>query len=107
MHKKNSKVLQLLNDLETILKQDDLRVLYDFMSDEFKSRVSIENYLLLEKYRINLNLPLSLVKVYETGNEKIMLRVKQFPETNFGNEVFANIVFVKENEKWKLRDVLI
>ena len=74
------------------------------MTHDFKSRVGVDHYLRLEKYRLNLSLPLCLVHIYEVSDEKMMLRVKQ--ESKSEQESFANILFVKEEEMWKLSGVL-
>lgn len=69
--------LKVLHHLEDLLKQDDRKAIYDLMAHDFKSRVGMDHYLRLEKYRLNLSLPLCLVHIYEASDEKMMLRVKQ------------------------------
>ncbi|WP_313569036.1 hypothetical protein [Acetoanaerobium noterae] len=100
----NSEALKVLHNLEDLLKQDDRKAIYDLMTHDFKSRVGMDHYLRLEKYRLNLSLPLCLVHIYEASDEKMMLRVKQ--ESKSDHESFANILFVKEEEMWKLSGIL-
>lgn len=49
----NSEVLKVLHHLEDLLKQDDRKAIYDLMTHDFKSRVGMDHYLRLEKYRLN------------------------------------------------------
>ncbi len=100
----NSEALKVLHNLEELLKKDDKKVLYDIMTHDFKTRVGLDSYIRLEKYRLNLKLPLCLVNMYEASDQKMMLRVKQDSKSDY--ESFANILFVKEDDGWKLSGVL-
>lgn len=101
----NSEALKLLHGLEKLIKLDDKEAIYQMMSHDFKSRVSLEHYLRLEKYRLNLSLPLCMVDIYEAHTDKIMIRAKQ--ESHGNHDLFANMLFVKEDDIWKLSGVLI
>ncbi len=101
----NNEALKLLHNLEDLIKKDDKQAIYEMMSQDFKSRVSLEYYLRLDKYRLNLSLPLCLVDIYESHKGKIMIRVKQ--ESKGNRDIFANMLFVREDNIWKLSGVLI
>ena len=101
----NSEAIKLLHSLETLIKNDNKEAIYQMMTNDFKSRVSLENYLRLEKYRINLSLPLCLLDIYKAQADKVMIRAKQASRNQ--EHIYANILFVKEDDIWKLSGVLI
>ena len=101
----NSEAIKLLHSLQTLIKNDNKEAIYQMMTNDFKSRVSLENYLRLEKYRINLSLPLCLVDIYEAHTDKVMIRAKQASHSD--HDIFANMLFVKEEDLWKFSGTLL
>ncbi|MBP2027355.1 hypothetical protein J2Z35_001149 [Acetoanaerobium pronyense] len=100
---KTNEIKEMIGKLNTLLKKDDTKGIYDLMSSDFKKRVKLEHFKNLRKYEVSISPDMELIKIYGADKDDFMIRVR-YPQNNELRE--TNILLTNEGNEIKIRKFL-
>ena len=100
---KTKEIKEIIGVLNTLLKKDDTKGIYDLMSSDFKKRVKLEHFKNLRKYEITIRPEIELIKIYGADKDDFMIRVRYSQENQLKE---TNILLTNEGNEIKIRGFL-